>query len=258
MFKKIRSFIGNFFTEHNQMKFVRFISSFFWFFRKYFLGVDRVFDKDFEKIWSQIRHDSSIDKERSFNLFQLIRLHNKKFQNGSSNYLEFGVSRGSSLKMICNFFNNNSKIFGLDQFGEMSDSIEITEFDLHYGENTHFTKSSRFEKFNYLDLEKDLKLINPSNDVKLIRAVFPNLTSDQINLIDGIKFSFVYFDFDLYKPTLDAINFMKNRIQKGCIFLFDDYEFINQSGVRKAVQESWINLDNSITTSSGTLIVFNE
>jgi len=88
-----------------------------------------------------------------------------------------------------------------------------------------------------------------------IRSLIGNLLTEinQINCVDEVKFSFVYFD--LYRPKPDAINFLQNRIQKGCIPPYDD-ELINQTRVNKSVYDSWINLDNSITTSSGTLTFF--
>ena len=70
------------------------------------------------------------------------------------------------------------------------------------------------------------------------------------------KYSFVHFDFDLYKTTMDAISFIIQRLEKNAILLFDDYNMINQDGVRAAVLESKINLNRSLKTSSGQLICF--
>ena len=53
--------------------------------------------------------------------------------------------------------------------------------------------------------------------------------------ITNLKFSFVHLDFDLYQSTMDTFNFIKDRLEKNAIILFDDYNLINQEGVKKAV-----------------------
>ena len=44
--------------------------------------------------------------------------------------------------------------------------------------------------------------------------------------------------------------------EKNAIVLFDDYNFINQEGVKWAVKESGINLNKCIQTQSGQLICY--
>ena len=74
------------------------------------------------------------------------------------------------------------------------------------------------------------------------------------DLIKDKKFSFVHFDFDLFKPTVEAINFIKPRLTPYAIILFDDYNFINQEGVKHAIQETKFDIKRSIQTQSGQLI----
>ena len=74
--------------------------------------------------------------------------------------------------------------------------------------------------------------------------------------ISNLKFSFVHMDFDLYKATKDCFIFIKDRLEKNAIILVDDYNFINQEGVKKAVLDLKIDLSQSIQTQSGQLIIF--
>ena len=74
--------------------------------------------------------------------------------------------------------------------------------------------------------------------------------------IKDLKFSFVHLDFDLYQSTIDTFNFIKVRLEKNAIILFDDYNLINQDGVKKAVRDLKIDLDKGIQTQSGQLILF--
>ena len=93
--------------------------------------------------------------------------------------------------------------------------------------------------------------------VNLICCYFPDSLSDSVkkNLMEK-KYSFVHFDFDLYKATGDAINFVTPRLEKNAILLFDDYNLINQEGVKSAVLESKINFNRCFKTPSGQLIYF--
>ena len=66
MFKKIRSFIGKLLPENIQMVIIIFLSDTFWTLRKYFLGADIEYPKDFLANWKSIKHKSSQDRERNF------------------------------------------------------------------------------------------------------------------------------------------------------------------------------------------------
>ena len=79
---------------------------------------------------------------------------------------------------------------------------------------------------------------------------------EHLEKISSTKYSFVHIDFDLYKPTIDAIQFIKPKLEKGAIILLDDYNFINQEGVKWAVRDSGINLNKCIQTQSGQLIYY--
>ena len=65
-------------------------------------------------------------------------------------------------------------------------------------------------------------------------------------------------DFDLYQPTIDCFTFLKNRLEKNAIILVDDFNFINQEGVQKAINDLKIDLSEGFQTQSGQLILFNK
>ena len=66
----------------------------------------------------------------------------------------------------------------------------------------------------------------------------------------------MHFDFDLYAPTLAAIKFVEKNLEDNAILLFDDYNFLNQEGVKAAVKESCLNLNRCVQTQSGQLICY--
>ena len=150
----------------------------------------------------------------------------------------------------------------MDSFGIYADNIKknVSNFDEHYkGSYKPFTKQTRFKNFNYKDLETNLSepLLKKNCKIKIICCHFPNSLNDEdIKDLGSNKYSFVHFDFDLYLPTLEAIKFILPKLEKNAILLFDDYNFLNQEGVKVAVLESEINIKRSIQTQGGQLICF--
>ena len=262
MFKKLRSFIGKLFDENQQMLIVMYLSDFFWFLRKYFLSVEIKYPDEFLKNWSAIRNNSSQDKERNFTIYQMIKVHNEVFKDKKTNIIEFGVDRGGTLTTICKFVKRDSEIIALDSFGFFADDIKnnVTNYDPHYlGKYKPFTKKTRFKNFDYLSMERQLNedLVKKNSKLNIIRCYFPDKIDEKnLNKINSKKYSFVHIDFDLYKPTLDVIKFITPKLEKNAILLLDDYNFINQEGVKWAVKDSKINLNKCIQTQSGQLICY--
>ena len=262
MFKQIRSIVGKLFDENQQMLVVMYLSHFFWFLRKYFLAVEITYPKEFLINWSLIKNFSSQDRERNFTVYQMIKVHNEIFKGRKTNVIEFGVDRGGTLTTISKFVKDNSEIYALDSFGFFADDIKknVTNYDPHYlGRYKPFTKKTRFKDFDYLTLEKQLNelLIKKGSKLDIVKCYFPEKIDDVIfKKISSIKYSFVHIDFDLYKPTLEVIKFIIPRLDKNAILLLDDYNLINQDGVKWAVKDSGINISKCMQTPSGQLICY--
>ncbi len=261
-FKKIRSLAGRLFSEKQQMTIILLLSEFFWRLRKYFLGVEIDYPKEFLENWKLIKKRSSQDKERNFTVYQLIKLHNKIFAGKETNVIEFGTDRGGALTTICKFIKGNSNVYSVDSFGLHADEIKknVSQYDKHYhGAYKPFTKSTRFQDFSHLKMTESLNqiLINKSSQLQTLVGYFPKLEKKDMEKVINLKFSFVHLDFDLYQSTVDTFNFISERLEKNAIILFDDYNFINQEGVKKAVEDLKIDLNKGIQTQSGQLIIFN-
>lgn len=263
-FKKIRSKVSKIFTENQQMKIIIFLSSFFWWFRKYFLGVEINYPKEFVENWSKIKKDSSLDKERNFTLYQLIQIHNEKFKNEETNIIEFGVSRGSSLKLISKFCKKKTNIFGIDSFGFYANEIKelsTSEHDKNYqGSEVAFNTKTRFLNFSVEKLKNEIQSDSNFDDknLNLIKCHFPEIISDEDKKkIFEREYAFAYLDFDLHISTLKALEFILPRLKKNGSILIDDYNFINQEGCKVAVKESGLNINKCLQTQSGQLIYFN-
>lgn len=262
MFKKFRSLFGRLFSEKLQMKIIIKLSDFYWLIRKYFLGVAINYPEDFEINWNKIKKFSSQDKERNFTIYQLVKIYNEIYKDKLTNVIEFGVDRGGAISTTCKFIKSNTNLYALDSFGVFADEIKknVSDHDPHYkGLYKPFTKKTRFKDFNHKDFEKklNLEIDNKNCRLKTICCHFPDkIEKEDFNEINSKKFSFVHFDFDLYIPTLEAIKFIMPKLEKDAILLFDDYNFINQEGVKAAVKDSKLNINKSIQTQSGQLICF--
>ena len=260
MFKKFRSLVGRLFSENQQMKIVMWLSDFYWFLRKYFLSVTIDYPGEFLENWRNIKSNSSQDKERNFTVYQLVKIYNSIFQGNNTNVIEFGVDRGGTLSTICRFVKPKTQIYALDSFGTYAKDIKenVTDFDPHYkGIYKPFTKQTRFKDFNEKELEENLNinLKDKGSSLKIIKCHWPtDISKSDYEILKDKKYSFVHFDFDLFKPTVEAINFIKPRLAPNAILLFDDYNFINQEGVKHAIRETNFDIKRSIQTQSGQLI----
>ena len=54
----------------------------------------------------------------------------------------------------------------------------------------------------------------------------------------------------MYKPTLDVIQFVIPRLEKNAIILLDNYNLINQEGIKWAVKDSGVNISKCMQTQS--------
>lgn len=57
---------------------------------------------------------------------------------------------------------------------------------------------------------------------------------EKFHQVNGKRFSFVHIDVDLYKPTLDSLEFFYEKVNPGGIILCDDYGFNSCPGAKQA------------------------
>ena len=108
------------------------------------------------------------------------------------------------------------------------------------------------------DLKADFKsvinLFSNFQNVKILKGWIPNI----FNKIDSNnQYSFVHLDVDLYKPTLDSLNFFYERVVKGGLIITDDYLSEFFPGNKKAWNEFVKNkkIKDSICLPSGQAVI---
>ena len=134
---------------------------------------------------------------------------------------EVGVFQGSSAKVICK--------------GKGERLLHL--FDTFIGA----PKPGNFDNPN---LFPEGRYYSDPNEVKKYLAEFPNvniyegLFPDTAGPVENSKFSLVHLDADLYKSTLDCLEFFYPRMSRGGVIITHDYRYM--SGVKKAFDEFFI------------------
>lgn len=141
----------------------------------------------------------------------------KKTEKIEGDIAEVGVYRGSSAKIICEASHKPVHLF--DTFAGLP---KISSYDdaksFHGGD---FPAS----------MENVKSYLEGYPNASFYKGFFP-LTAEPIK---DKKFSFVHLDVDIYRSTLDGLNFFYPRMSKGAVMISHDYP--SSPGVKKAFDE---------------------
>lgn len=159
---------------------------------------------------------------------------------------ELGVYRGLGLMTWANLLeayaigNRSKTVYGFDNwrgFGRLSpeDGQEIEDAGKQAGGFSpgRFRQElesaiSIFDSDRFIPRKPRIKLIDGN-----IEETVPAFVRDN----DGVRFSLVHFDCDLYAPTKAALEALWPAISRGGIVLFDEYGIPDWPGETKAVDE---------------------
>jgi len=134
---------------------------------------------------------------------------------------EVGVYQGGSAKLICEAKGKRR----LHLFDTCQGLPKVSEKDTHFG--VSFWKE---KQFGNTSLEAVKSYLSKYENVFFYKGTFPETSNPILNS----KFSFVHLDVDLYKSTLDCLEFFYPRLINGGIILSHDY---HTGGVRNAFNE---------------------
>lgn len=163
----------------------------------------------------------------------------KSTSNLSGDVCEVGVYRGGTAKIISENI-ENSNLFLFDTFEGMP----------YYDPNND--KEWGVGTFDQTDYEIVKSLFHTKENVKVFKGVFPSDTSHHIS--DKV-FKFVHLDVDNYQPYKECLEFFYERMVKGGIILFDDYDCGCCPGANKAVDEFFSDKPEEIQKNVGVYIV---
>jgi len=130
---------------------------------------------------------------------------------------EVGVYRGGSARLICEV-KGDKNLYLFDTFEGLPKPHEIYDDGFHEGGAKESLENVQQHLVGY-------------RNIYFYKGVFP----DTAQVVKDKHFSFVHFDVDLYKSTLDCLKFFYPRVNKGGIIISHDYPSVN--GVKKAFDE---------------------
>jgi hypothetical protein len=150
------------------------------------------------------------------------------YENIEGDCIECGVYRGGSLYRLAKKLKelkSGKIIYGLDTFEGhpySSDAKDTKHVEGFYGDND-------FLKLRQLFNRKRLE------NVQLLKGEF----TESFQFLENKKFSFIFLDCSLYRSYKDCINFLRPRMSKGAIMIFDDYNSHIETGTNKAIDEEF-------------------
>lgn len=133
---------------------------------------------------------------------------------------EVGVYKGGSLKLLAENF-PTAFILGFDTF-EGLPKEQWKKGEIH-----------KPGDFDDTDIKSVYEFIDSPN-VVLVKGLFPDTGKDYKDL----KFDFVHIDTDFYEGVSKSIGWFWSRMRKGGIIVFDDYQWQNCPGVKRALDET--------------------
>ena len=136
--------------------------------------------------------------------------------------IEVGVYKGGSLKYLAELFPDR-RIFGYDTFEGLPEK---------YHEKDEYHKPGEFSDTDLLSVGK---FINSPN-VRLQKGIFPECMGFT-NCINK-DYALAHIDTDFYLSVKACIRWLKPRMVKGGMMVFDDYDWPNCPGVKQALDES--------------------
>lgn len=152
-------------------------------------------------------------------------------RNPDGDLIECGVYRGGSLIHIATKMKelkSSKKLYGIDTFeGHPYDCNEDIPKDGNTIHKKGLFSGSSYEKLSLLIKKKNLDNV----------ILYKGLVEDVLPKLSDKKFCFAHLDLDLYLSTKEALYFLKPRMVKNGIIVFDDYGGFESPGIKKAAEE---------------------
>ena len=176
-------------------------------------------DPEFSALYDKIRTNTLVDRLRCFALHILA----KQVRDLPGDVLEIGVWRGGTSGIFATLLPDKT-IYLADTFKGV---IKSSEWE-HYKDKAHDDTSIPIVEEL---LTEKLGVAN----YKILEGIFPEDTGAQV---EGVKWSLVHIDVDVYQSAKDAFHYVWESIVPGGIVVFDDYGFFSAcGGVKKFIDE---------------------
>lgn len=191
-------------------------------------------DPVFNEYLARFGEINGMNTERRWMIYQLMRL----VTNVPGDTAECGVYTGTGSYMICKI-NQENKSFQRTHF----------IFDSFEGLSKPLESDGKYWKEGDLScsLETVRENLSEFRDISIHKGWIPQRFQD----IEHHRFCFVHIDVDLYRPTLDSLEFFYPRMNNGGILVCDDYGFTTCPGAIKAVDQFLQNKTEKMISLAG-------
>jgi len=172
-------------------------------------------DRRFREIFREIKGRTLVTPDRCHALYQNLQ----KAGCLEGDIAEVGVYKGGTAKIILKTI-PSKKVHLFDTFEGMPRTDK--NIDKHNEGDFSDTSLENVREF----LRKNEKVISH-------KGFFPKTASS----IENCRFCFVHVDVDIYQSVKDCLEFFYKRMVSGGVMIFDDYEWKDTPGVKKAIDE---------------------
>ena len=186
-------------------------------------------DKAFDNYLMAFEELNMPNTDRRFNLSQLLQL---TFPVRGDT-AEVGAYRGAMSYLICKYnseYANHRMHHIFDSFEGLSKPD--TEKDGSHWKAGALTCSESVVNENLKYFENSF-------------STYKGWVPTKFHLVENKLFSFVHIDVDLYKPTLESLEFFYKRLNTGGLIVCDDYGFTSCPGATEACNEFTKDKDES-------------
>ncbi len=170
-------------------------------------------DTEFYNIYKRIKDYTLLDTKRLYTLWQMSLM----LKNYKGDILDIGCLKGGA-GMVMSKRNTLGKTYLIDTFEGLVET-----------ENYH--KKEHFVYRNISSVEKKVKKLK-INNLTVLKGKFPNNFK---NKFKNIKIKLCHIDVNTYKSTSQTFNYVKNKMIKNGVIIFDDYGIFSVFGVKKFV-----------------------
>jgi len=189
---------------------------------KTFIGASRLEEKPiwdgdqkFLSLFKEIEDRTLVSIDRCFNLFQLARYSSQR----EGEIAEIGVYRGGTGRLIARSCPGKT-IHLFDTFAGMPETDE--RIDLH-----------KKDDFSDSSLESVRAFLADCPNISFHPGIFPASAAK----IQDQPFCFVHVDVDIYKSSLESLEFFYTRLVPGGVIVIDDYKWEGCPGIKQALDE---------------------
>ena len=170
-------------------------------------------DKNFYHFFQEVKNFTLLDYPRAYTLWQC----SKSVRKLNGMILDIGCLLGGS-GFIMSKVNHNGKIHLFDSFEGFKKDDGLHRKDVFYYNDIDFVKRN---------ISK-LKLKN----TYVHKAYFPNKVKTKIH-----KIKLCHIDVNTYDDTKKIFNYIKNKVIRGGVIIFDDFGIWGVDGIKKFIYE---------------------